>query len=116
PPLKGVGICQSHCVGVRLAYGSPAANDDRREMVGKSRALARHTGEPALSGTIGAVHMPAGGTSPRSIARIDERNRNSRRFRFVADELRQLVERPRGERSPLGATNRYPVADSAQVF
>src|SRR5690606_32247019 len=77
---------------------------------------AGHAGEGALRRSIAFVDVPAGGAGARGIARVNRDNRHTNELSLVLDKGAKLKERPAMQRGSLGATNRYPLADAAQVF
>jgi hypothetical protein len=101
---------------VRLHDGSPARDVLRRVGISTLSVGAICAVEVVPSGTVPLVDVPAAGTFPRCVAGIHQNDRYASQGGLVPDELAQLVERPGVQVGALSPTNRYPIADTAQVF
>lgn len=101
---------------VWLIDSSPAGNIHRRDVVGEPGVSAGHTGEGTLIGTIGFRDMPALRTGLRRVAWVNRDDRNAHQRCLVLDFCPEITKGPAMQLSPVRLPNRYPVADTRQVF
>jgi len=94
----------------------PTANIDRRYVVGQTSEPTDHTGEFGLRQTIGFVYVTTSGTGAARIPRVNQEYRHANPFCFVSHERTKLEEPPAMQGCSLFATNRNPLAYSAQIF
>jgi len=69
-----------------------------------------------LRRSIALVDVPAGRAGARGVTGINRNHRHACQPCLVLDKGPELEERPAMQRGSLSATNRYPIADTAQVF
>src|SRR5882724_6917441 len=95
---------------------TPARNCYRRDVVGQAREAADHTFETGLRKTVMLINTTTNGASPRGVAGIDVDDLHAIQPRFVADFVFEIVKCPTMQGGSLRLANRYPVADTLQVF
>ena len=66
--------------------------------------------------TIGFVNVTTSRTGAAGISGVNQENWHANPFGFVGHEGAKLEERPTMQGCPLCATNRNPLADTAQIF
>ena len=101
---------------VRLHDSSPTRNVSGSENIGGASEPAGKATKVVSGGTVSFVDMSTVGTGPRCVARINQPHRHTGHRRLVGDEHPELMERPRMQVGTLSASNRYPVADTLEVF
>ena len=101
---------------VRPAYGGPACDHAGSVGIGVRFVTARATPKLVLGLAILFCYVPAFGTFPASIARVDGDQQNASNSGLVFEEQKQLRERPGMQNSTLFSPGLDPLADTGKVF
>ena len=72
--------------------------------------------ELGLARTVGFLAMPADGTRPAGVARVDRHDGHTRKLGLVLHERSKLEERPSRVPVALPLPNRCPVTNARKVF
>jgi hypothetical protein len=85
-------------------------------VVSVSLMAAPLTGEPILRLPIILGAIPALGTRPRCVTRIDRHQRNTSQLCFVRETVAKMRERPIGQSTALLTANRYSVTNAVEIL
>ena len=80
------------------------------------RMTTRPTQKPRLALAILLLAMPASVARPRGVSWVNQGDRHTGQDRLVGQECAKLEETPTVVPCPLSLSNRYPVANAAQIF
>ena len=101
---------------VRHVDKCPAANNDRRDVVGVAGESTTDTQEQGLTLAVRLVDQSTGGAGTTRIPGINRDNHYPCAGRLVGDLLGQVVKRPRVQLSPVRFPNSYPFEDTFEFF
>ena len=103
-------------LSVRRIDCRPTTNHGRRVRVCVVGVTTSHAFKFRLAFSVSLIDFPTLGAGARSIARIDQLNRNTGSLCLVEHKAFQLVKRPTVQTTALSLTSPYPDTNTAQVF